>query len=249
MPWSGARTPSASSPASSATPCQPGLRSRGASSSRLTKAEPTMTPSANPATSAACSGLTPQPDAHRQRSSRGYARPGPRLLAHRLPRSGDAHQGGRVDEAAARRRDLGQPLVPAARRDDEDGGQTVLLGGLPPRLRTPPPAGRGGCSLLPRPRPARRRSAQRRSGRRGSSTSCTAPAHPSAACASRTVRITSAMRTPPRRAMSSAVWMTGPSRTGSLCGSPISTMSQPPSSIGGERRHTPPSTEGKPAGR
>ncbi len=71
---------------------------------------------------------------------------------------------------------------------------------------------------------------------------------PVAVCASPTVRMTSLILTPPRSAMSSAVWMTGPSRTGSLCGSPTSTTSQPPSIIAVTAR-TPPSTVGKPAGR
>ncbi len=71
---------------------------------------------------------------------------------------------------------------------------------------------------------------------------------PVASCASRTVRITSAIRTPPRRAMSSAVWITGPSSTGSLCGRPTSTTSAPPSSAA-LIASMPPSTVGNPAGR
>lgn len=71
---------------------------------------------------------------------------------------------------------------------------------------------------------------------------------PVASWASRTVRITSAIFTPPRRAMSSAVWMTGPSSTGSLCGSPTSTMSAPPATTA-FTASIPPSTVGNPAGR
>ena len=49
-------------------------------------------------------------------------------------------------------------------------------------------------------------------------------------------------------AMSSAVWMTGPSSTGSLCGRPTSTMSAP-ASKSPVSAAMPPSTVGKPAGR
>lgn len=76
----------------------------------------------------------------------------------------------------------------------------------------------------------------------------TSTGFPVASWASLTVRMTSAILTPPRRAMSSAVWMTGPSRTGSLCGRPTSTMSAPPSKTA-LIASMPPSTVGNPAGR
>ncbi|ANZ41553.1 hypothetical protein BBK82_41995 [Lentzea guizhouensis] len=71
---------------------------------------------------------------------------------------------------------------------------------------------------------------------------------PVAACTSRTVRRTSAIRTPPRRAMSSAVWITGPSSTGSLCGRPTSTTSAPAAQVA-RNAAMPSSTVGNPAGR
>lgn len=71
---------------------------------------------------------------------------------------------------------------------------------------------------------------------------------PVAACASRTVRMMSAILTPPRSAMSSAVWMTGPSSTGSLCGRPTSMTSAPPATAA-LTAAMPPSTVGNPPGR
>lgn len=75
-----------------------------------------------------------EPDADRQvRGGAGAPHQVGGLPADGLAGPGDPHQGGGVDEAAARRGDGGEPLVPAAGRDDEDGGQAVLLGVLPPQ--------------------------------------------------------------------------------------------------------------------
>src|SRR5690606_34830150 len=77
-----------------------------------------------------------EPDAHRQvGGGPGAPHEVLGLGADRLTRAGDPHQGGGVDEAAAGRGDLGQAGVPAAGRDDEDGGETVLVGVLPPQRR------------------------------------------------------------------------------------------------------------------
>src|SRR5690606_3207997 len=77
-----------------------------------------------------------EPDAHRQVGG-GPGAPHQVLGvgADRLTRAGGPQQGGRVDDAAAGRGDRGRAGVPAAGRDDEDGGETVLVGVLPPQRR------------------------------------------------------------------------------------------------------------------
>ncbi len=102
----------------------------GASSSRRTNAEPTITPSAYPATSAAWSPLRDaEPDADRQVGEL----PGPLhqragAVAGALPGPGDAHDGGRVDEAAAGLHGHRQPRVGGGRRDQEDPVEVVRVG-------------------------------------------------------------------------------------------------------------------------
>ena len=101
------RTPSArSSVEGRAGRRSPAARSSGWSSRARTNAEPTITPSAYDATSAAWSPLlTPRPTADRQvgrRAGAGDQRPGE--VAGRGAGAGDAHDGGGVDEARGRRR-------------------------------------------------------------------------------------------------------------------------------------------------
>ena len=63
-----------------------------------------------------------------------------------------------------------------------------------------------------------------------------------------TVRSTPAVVVPAASARSTAVWITGPSSTGSEYGRPTSTTSTPPETIAVSAA-IPPSTDGTPAGR
>ena len=92
---------------------RPGRPGSGAASSRCTNADPTMTPSAKPATSAACApSRTPSPTpTGRLVASRTRVTSPAAARADRVAGAGDAHQRRGVDEAAAGRGDRAQPLV------------------------------------------------------------------------------------------------------------------------------------------
>ncbi len=92
------------------------------SSRHRTKAEPTITPSAYDATSAACAPLlTPSPTPDRQVGHlAGAGDEGGGEVAGRGAGTGHAHHGGRVDEAAARGGGHRDPLVGRGGRHQED---------------------------------------------------------------------------------------------------------------------------------
>ena len=144
-----------------------------AASSRWTNADPTMTPSAKPATSAACApSRTPSPTATGRLVTSRIRRDQPGGgRAHRVAGAGGAHQRGRVDEPAAGRGDQRDPLVRRTRRDQEDPVQPARVRGRQPVPGLLRRQVRGDQPGRRRPRPGRGRTRPRRSGRPGSSTS------------------------------------------------------------------------------
>ena len=121
-------------------PRSPAPGSSAWSSRTRTNAEPTITPSAYAATSAAWAPVpTPRPTPiGRSVTARVRATSGPARSLVVVAGAGHAHHRGGVDEAAAGRRGHRDPLVGRRRRDQEDLVEVVRVGGgdpLRPRCR------------------------------------------------------------------------------------------------------------------
>ena len=184
-----------------------------------TNAEPTMTPSAKAATSAAWAPLdTPSPT-QTGRSVTARTRRDQRAGRARRRRAGagDAHRRGGVDEAAAVLGGVAQPLVGRGRRDEEDPVQPGGVGGGEPVRRARRLVGRevgrddagaaGGGQRVGEPLVAVALDRvpvghHQRRARRSRRPLATVPS-------------TSSVVVPLRSAASTAAWMVGPSISGS----------------------------------